>query len=95
MTAVIEYLNRENPIVTITGDCNDVLCEKCPNNKGKVCAYNNKVTAYDNSCLDEYGLKLGDKLEWLTLKNLAENRIIAQGKLEKICKNCEWKCYET
>lgn len=94
MTAVIEYLNSENPQVTLTETCNDILCSKCPNNKLQLCADNKKVAGFDRACLEEYGLKFGDKIEWLTLKDMAKNRIIAQGKLGEVCKNCQWKCYD-
>ena len=54
MTNVIEYLNKENPLITLTGSCNDVLCSKCPNNKSQLCADNDKVASFDNACLKEY-----------------------------------------
>lgn len=95
MTSVIEYLNRENPIITLTDGCDDVLCSKCPNNKSQLCTDNKKVSAFDKACLSQYGLEIGGKTEWLTLKKLAESRIISQGKLGEVCKNCRWKCYDT
>ena len=67
MTNVIEYLNKENPLITLTGSCNDVLCSKCPNNKSQLCADNDKVASFDNACLKEYNLKIGDEIEWLAL----------------------------
>ena len=81
MTNVIEYLNKENPLITLTGSCNDVLCSKCPNNKSQLCADNDKVASFDNACLKEYNLKIGDEIEWLALKDMAKSRIISQGKL--------------
>ena len=90
----IEYLNKENPLITLTGSCNDVLCSKCPNNKSQLCADNDKVASFDNACLKEYNLKIGDEIEWITLKDMAKSRIISQGKLSEVCKNCQWKCYD-
>ena len=90
----IEYLNKENPLITLTGSCNDVLCSKCPNNKSQLCADNDKVASFDNACLKEYNLKIGDEIEWLALKDMAKSRIISQGKLSEVCKNCQWKCYD-
>ena len=94
MTNVIEYLNKENPLITLTGSCNDVLCSKCPNNKSQLCADNDKVASFDNACLKEYNLKIGDDIEWLALKDMAKSRIISQGKLSEVCKNCQWICYD-
>ena len=35
-----------------------------------------------------------DEIEWLALKDMAKSRIISQGKLSEVCKNCQWKCYD-
>ncbi len=94
MTSVIDYLNKKNPIVTLTDCCNDVLCEKCPNSSGQLCADNNKVACFDKACLDELGLDFGDKIEWLALMTMAKEKIIFQNKLSEVCKGCQWKCYE-
>ena len=52
------------------------------------------MASFDNACLKEYNLKIGDEIEWLALKDMAKSRIISQGKLSEVCKNCQWKCYD-
>ena len=95
MTNVIEYLNKENPLITLTGSCNDVLCSKCPNNKSQLCADNDKVASFDNACLKEYNLKIGDEIEWLALKDMANKVIrIKSGRIESVETNDNPKSIE-
>lgn len=90
MTEVIAVLNRDNPLVTLSKEC-DIICTHCPNNLHGKCIHDEKVSQIDQRCLDEYGLQFGDTIHWYELKQYAYEKIIYANKLTGVCQNCEWR----
>lgn len=90
MSKIIKRLEGENPLLTLTNNC-DIICENCPNNKNYRCLSEEKTAAIDRRCLDEYGLKAGDKIRWNEIKELAREKIISKNKIPCVCRDCEWR----
>ena len=84
MTAVIERLQRDDPMVTLTGGC-DQLCEKRPRNIGGVCETDDTVRSIDERALSAMALSAGDTLRWHDLYRLAYDRIIGCSRLGEVC----------
>lgn len=90
MTAVIHRLNKgEDSNVQLT-DKADIICSSCPNNKDGICSTESKVKGYDKSVLALCGLKTGQIIKWLDLKELADTKIIKANKLYAVCTHCQW-----
>lgn len=75
--------------VTLTDGC-DAICAGCPNNKDGVCETDEKVRAIDRRALEAMELRFGETLPWRDLSALAKEKIIAAGKLNEVCRDCEW-----
>ena len=68
----------------------DEICSACPNNCEGVCEAAEKVKRYDNEVLAECGLKEGQKLAIAEFTETVEQKIIAAGKRDQICGDCQW-----
>ena len=68
----------------------DEICSACPNNCEGVCEAAEKVKRYDNEVLAECGLKEGQKLAFAEFTETVEQKIIAAGKRDQICGDCQW-----
>ena len=68
----------------------DEICSACPNNCEGVCEAAEKVKRYDNEVLEECGLKEGQKLAFAEFTKTVEQKIIAAGKRDQICGDCQW-----
>lgn len=79
----------ENPTVRLTAGC-DQICAACPNNEGGVCATAEQVAGYDRKVLEACGLEEGTELPFLNFAKLVQSKIIATGKREQICSDCQW-----
>jgi len=90
MACITEFLNNNNPVVSLTNEC-DVICEKCPNNVKGICTSQKKVSDIDKRCIQRYGLSFGDRMQWSELKRLAFEKIIDCHQLGEVCRNCEWR----
>lgn len=89
MSEVISMMNADDPEVTLTAEA-DIICRGCPHNKGGICDSREKVCRYDLSVLELLGVCEGDTSLWSELKRSARERIIAAGKLSRICGDCQW-----
>ena len=89
MTAVVEKLQRDDPVVTLAGGC-DVICEKCPHNRGGACDTSDKVRAIDDRALSAMELHVGETLRWHDLYRRAYDRIIGCSRLTEVCRDCQW-----
>lgn len=85
----IDYLNNENPLITLCSGC-DIICESCPNNIGGECKDKNKVEKIDKRVFKAIGLKAGDRIRWSELKALAYDHIIPKKKIKETCIDCKW-----
>ncbi|ROR31785.1 hypothetical protein EDD66_101403 [Mobilisporobacter senegalensis] len=95
MKEVIEKLS-EDPIITITTSLDDI-CISCPNSKDGICESIDKVNRYDNLVLKQCGLECGETMLWSEFQNKVFTKIIAAGKMDTICRDCEWSyiCFES
>ena len=89
MTAVLSYLQTNNPMVTII-DQADHVCAKCPNLLFGKCSSIDKVSHYDRKTLDAAGIEAGTKMTWQEYHTLVEEKILRTGMREKICGDCRW-----
>lgn len=89
MTEIINFLNQNNPVVKLSVQC-DVICQKCPNNIGRICLTEEKVSCIDRRCLEKLHLHFGDEIQWQDLKQLAFENIIKSGNLKDVCRECQW-----
>ncbi len=89
MTNIINYLNQQDPLLSLTQDC-DIICNSCPNKICEKCKHNSKVQKIDNMCFYVSGLKAGDLIKWSVLREKVYELIISTGKLYDICGDCQW-----
>ena len=89
MARIIEFLNENNPVISLTDKC-DVICKKCPNNIKGVCTSKEKVSGIDKRCIERYSLAFGDRVQWSELKKAAFEKVINCRKLGEVCQNCQW-----
>ena len=89
MYRILSALGRDGAEVTLTDGC-DAICEACPHNLCGVCETEEKVGAIDRRALAATGLSFGDTLSWRELSARITDRILAQGRLSDVCRNCEW-----
>lgn len=93
MQRIIVWLEQNNPVLTLTEDC-DMVCGSCPNKKSGRCITHCKVNEFDTACLKEYRLSFDSAVSWERLKQLALDKIINKGLLSEVCSGCQWKCWE-
>jgi len=93
MKKIINTLENKNPSLTLTSSC-DVICSACPHKRGGICITHCKVIHFDKACLNAFGLSFGDTISWENLKQLAAKEVINKGLLSKVCKGCQWRCWE-
>ena len=67
-----------------------VICQQCPNLKNGVCETRELVREYDRKVLDLCGIKENTEISWQGFSNLVREKVIAAGKRESICGNCQW-----
>lgn len=89
MARVIDELNADDPTVRLVAEA-DIVCVRCPNNNGGVCADCEKVLRYDKAALDFLGLDGEVSGKWSELKKSAREKIILAGKLDSVCGDCRW-----
>ncbi len=79
----------QNPEVTLLCGTDDV-CAHCPNRHAGVCDSFEKVEDYDRKVLSLCALSENICLHWNDFAALVQENIIAAGKRESICGDCEW-----
>lgn len=94
MWTMKEKLN-ENPEIILFCGADDV-CAHCPHNQNGSCAGNgsgpspSKAKYYDLQVLALCGLSEGTKMRWHDFAEAVRIYILAAGKREAICGDCEW-----
>lgn len=88
MQSVLDML-QDNPELQIVAE-GDMICNKCPNLKAGKCNTFDLVRNYDSQVLLLCGLSENMEINWKEFSKLIEERILAEGKRENICGNCEW-----
>lgn len=68
----------------------DAICAKCPNNSHSVCNTAEKVLRYDLAVLEQCGLEADKELAFGRFTDLVQQMILAPGRREKICGDCQW-----
>lgn len=79
----------QNPEVVLLCRTDDV-CAHCPNQHAEVCDSSEKVEDYDRQVLSLCALSENACLRWNDFAALVRENIIAAGRRESICGNCEW-----
>lgn len=90
MSRVIEGLrgDPQQEILLCAGP--DALCGACPHRRGGGCASGQKPVEYDERCLALCGLRVGESLSWAAFARRVEENIILPGRLEQVCRGCQW-----
>ena len=79
----------QNPEVLLLAETDDV-CARCPHNCAGVCASAEKVEHYDRQVLALCKLECETRIRWEDFEALVEERILAAGRREEICGDCQW-----
>lgn len=80
---------EENPKVRIVAKTDDI-CLACPNNREGCCLSGSKVENYDRQVLSYCRLQEGVSMNFLDFSALVKECILAAGKREEICGDCQW-----
>ncbi len=80
---------ENNPLVCITNQV-DMICCSCPNNESGKCLSEQKVCGYDRQILQRCGLKPDVVMPYFEFQKLIHDNILAPGKREEVCADCEW-----
>lgn len=94
MWAMKQKLNENPEIILLCGA--DDVCACCPNNQDGKCTGNSsgpspsKAKHYDLQVLAHCGLREGTKIHWNDFAEAVRIHILAAGKREEICEDCEW-----
>ena len=80
---------EQNPKVVLLQETDDV-CARCPNNHEGKCTSAEKVSIYDAEVLSYCGLTPGSRIRWKDFTELVREYILAAGKREVICGDCQW-----
>lgn len=68
----------------------DILCSHCPNLKNGKCISEGKVSEYDKCVAEICGFYNGLKITAHKFFKTAKEKIILSGKLNTVCKGCQW-----
>lgn len=90
MTSMINYLNSQNPDIRLVLHP-DSICSACPHRRNGICESERKVLLYDRQVLQFCGLKENQVLPWKEFRKLVFLRILEQGRLSAVCRNCQWQ----
>ena len=92
MTDVIEKLcddTEDDTEIEITDGC-DTICSACPENADGICRSADKVSEIDRRAAEYMGIKPGERISWSRISALAMDKIIDNGKLNDVCRDCKW-----
>ena len=89
MAQVLARLEQENPMVTVVAEA-DCICGGCPNLTDGRCEKADLVERYDKAVLALCGMEEYRRLPWRKFAAQVAERILSQGKREKICGGCQW-----
>ncbi len=89
MAQVSERLKQENPMVTVVAEA-DCICGGCPKLTDGHCEKADLTEHYDKAVLAFCGLAEHSTLPWREFTVRVAERILFQGKREKICGGCQW-----
>ncbi len=90
MTEIIGVLEK-SPQQEVELCCQaDDLCRCCPHKQEQGCTSGQKVEQYDAACLALCGYTPGTRIPWKEFRETVARQILRAGKLETVCKGCEW-----
>lgn len=89
MQAILEQLRQENPLLEVVAEA-DSICGGCPKLTDGLCETADLVQNYDRQVLSLCSLEENATLHWQTFSALVAERILSQGKRERICGDCQW-----
>ncbi len=79
----------QNPKIVLLCRTDDV-CARCPNNHEGICDSSEQVEDYDRQVLALCGLSENICVRWKDFTALVRENILAAGRRESICGDCEW-----
>ena len=89
MAQILEYLEQENPIVTVVAEA-DCICGGCPNLTDGRCRKAALVDRYDKAVLALCGMGEHSILPWREFSARVAEYILSHGKRSEICGGCQW-----
>ena len=89
MAQILEYLEQENPIVTVVAEA-DCICGGCPNLTDGRCRKAALVERYDKAVLALCGMGEQSILPWREFSARVAEYILSHGKRSEICGGCQW-----
>ena len=89
MAPILEYLEQENPIVTVVAEA-DCICGGCPNLTDGRCRKAALVERYDKAVLALCGMGEHSILPWREFSARVAEYILSHGKRSEICGGCQW-----
>ena len=89
MAQVLEYLEQENPIVTVVAEA-DCICGGCPHLANGICESADLVQSYDRQVLSLCDMEEHSVLPWREFAAHVAEYILSQGKRSEICGGCQW-----
>lgn len=89
MAQILEYLEQENPIVTVVAEA-DCICGGCPNLTDGRCRKAALVERYDKAVLALCGMGEHSILPWREFSARVAEYILSHGKRSEICGGCQW-----
>ncbi len=95
-TQVTELLNSnegDNTCIDVIA-ANDTICQPCPNNLGKYCKQEAKITALDTAHARIHGLHPGTSITWGEAKETLKQAFTLEN-FATACASCEWQALGT
>lgn len=89
MAQILEYLEQENPIVTVVAEA-DSICGGCPNLTDGRCRKAALVERYDKAVLALCSMGEHSILPWREFAARVAEYILSHGKRSEICGGCQW-----
>ena len=89
MAQILEYLEQENPTVTVVAEA-DCICAACPHLANGICESADLVQSYDRQVLSLCGMEEHFPSDWESFSARVAERILSQGKRSEICGGCQW-----
>jgi hypothetical protein len=90
MKTTIDYLNAHPEEPLILSSTTDIICGSCPHIDNQQCQTQEKVTRYDQRCLDICNLKNNVQTTWKAYVSAIKTNIIRKQRLSDVCWDCEW-----
>lgn len=89
MAETIDFLRRENPLLKLVLDWDEV-CSVCPNQASGSCHASGNALRYDRAVLEHCAFQEGEIVRASDFFERVERCILTAGRREQICGSCQW-----